>query len=158
MPDTYLANARANAGTGSNQSINDTARYSHSKMPDVPAWMPCMLTAFTAPLVHSAAHDVSKSSSCVTSSMIMTMLCSSQCFLRVDRKSGGGATKPPSPRMGSMMMAAVSSGAVCILSIHLKASWGPRQQRRASYSSKGGMLGDTCATWFTCDTKSTRCD
>ncbi|KAA6427413.1 MAG: hypothetical protein FRX49_02077 [Trebouxia sp. A1-2] len=67
------------------------------------------------------------------------------CFLRVDKKSGGGATKPPSPKMGSMMMAAVSSGAVCILSIHLKASWGPRQQRRASYSSKGGMLGDICA-------------
>lgn len=81
----------------------------------------------------------------LTSSMIMTILCSSQCFLRVDRKSGGGATKPPSPRMGSMMMAAVSSGAVCILSIHLKASWGPRQQRLASYSSHGGILGDICS-------------
>ncbi len=79
------------------------------------------------------------------SSRMSSRPCLSHSLRRPGRKAGGGVRKPPSPRMGSTMTAAVSLGAVCCFRIHSMASSGPLQQVRALYESYGGTLGATCA-------------
>ena len=73
--------------------------------------------------------------------MIRTMPCSLQILRRAGRKLGGGVRKPPSPMMGSTMIAAVSEGALCCFRIHFRLSIGPLQHVRAEYGSYGLTLG-----------------
>lgn len=76
--------------------------------------------------------------------MMSRMPCSSHILRSSGMKLGGGARNPPSPMMGSMMMAAVSDGALCCFRIHLSASTGALQHPRASYGSYGFTFGWIC--------------
>lgn len=75
-----------------------------------------------------------------TSSATSRMPCWSHSLRKLLRKPGGGVRNPPSPRMGSRMMAAVSEGAVCIFSIHSSACM---HQQRSSQAA-----GSSLRRWF----------
>ena len=81
--------------------------------------------------------------------MMSKMPCSLQILRKFLKKDGGGVRNPPSPMMGSMMMAAVSCGVICaavtmplcMLYIALKA-W--HKQPATSRDHKQKAVRSTC--------------